>query len=134
MTWRPNCYSAIDTEIRKTFSASHAEWCYVGRMKFTLFRSPKQLNLFAFTADLSGSNLPDEFGPWQKSGEHSSAQTYAGTNLDWLSSSDPVIKAIERYGFYMARSGLLPPLVSVRELSESLESINTGRLDSLTLL
>ncbi len=76
-------------------------------MKLTLFHSTKQTDLFGFTADPSGSNLPDEFGPWQRAGEGSAAQTYAGTSLrGGVASSDPVIKAVELHGFYLARSGM----------------------------
>jgi len=75
-------------------------------MKLTLFRSAKEPDIFGFTADMTGSNLPAEFGPWLKAGESTSAQTYAGTSLDGLASSDPVIKAVERDGFYLARSGV----------------------------
>jgi hypothetical protein len=43
-------------------------------MRAALFRSTKEPNLFAFTADLSGSNLPTGFGLWQESQEDLSAQ------------------------------------------------------------
>jgi hypothetical protein len=75
-------------------------------MKLTLFRSTKDEHMFGFTVDPTGCNLPDEFGPWLKAGGNTSAQSYAGSSLDGLASSDPVIKAIERDGFYLALSGL----------------------------
>ena len=74
-------------------------------MKLTLFRSAKEPDLFGFTADPTGSNLPEAFGPWRKAGEGTAAQTYAGDSLGGIASSDPVIKAVERDGFYLARSG-----------------------------
>lgn len=78
----------------------------MGRMKLSLFRSTKEPDIFGFTTDPTGSNLPDEFGPWQKAGEGTPSQAYAGSSFDGLASSDPVIKAVERDGFYLARSGL----------------------------
>jgi hypothetical protein len=73
-------------------------------MILTLFRSAKDTDIFGFTSDPAGCNLPDELGPWCKAGN--SAQIYAGTSLDGLASSDPVRKAVERDGFYLARSGI----------------------------
>ena len=75
-------------------------------MKLTLFRSAKEPDVFGFTADPTGSNLPDEFAPWRKAGEGTAAQTYAEDSLGGIASSDPVIRAVERDGFYLARSGL----------------------------
>ena len=74
-------------------------------MKLTLFRSTKDPDVFGFTADPTGSNLPDEFGPWPKAGEGTAAQAYAGDSLGGIASSDPVVRAVERDGFYLARSG-----------------------------
>ena len=75
-------------------------------MTIFLFRSAKEPDVFGFTADPAGANLPAELGPWHKSGTGTAAQSYAGSSLDGLASSDPVIKAVERDGFYLARSGL----------------------------
>ncbi len=75
-------------------------------MEISLFRSAKEPEVFGFTPDPTGSNLPDEFGPWERAGRGTAAQTYAGDSLDGLASSDPVIKAVERDGYYLARSGL----------------------------
>jgi hypothetical protein len=76
-------------------------------MKLSLFRSTVEQNVFGFTADPTGCNLPEEFGPWQKAGEGTSAHTYAENSLDGLALSDPVIRAVERDGFYLARSGTI---------------------------
>jgi hypothetical protein len=75
-------------------------------MKLTLFRSAKDQHVFGFTVDPTGCNLPDEFGPWLNAGGSTPAQSYAEGGLEGLAPSDPVIKAIERDGFYLARSGL----------------------------
>jgi hypothetical protein len=75
-------------------------------MNIYLFRSTKEPDIFGFTADSTGGNLPDEFGPWRAAGGGSAAQAYAGSSLDGQAASDPVVKALERDGFYLARSGL----------------------------
>jgi hypothetical protein len=76
-------------------------------MKLTLFRSTMDSELFGFTDDPTGSNLPAEFGPWCRAGEGTAAEAYAGDNLSvGVASSDPVIKAVERDGFYLVRSGV----------------------------
>jgi hypothetical protein len=72
-------------------------------MAIFLFRSAKEPDVFGFTADPAGANLPAELGPWHKAGTGTAAQSYAGSSLDGL---DPVIKAVGRDGFYLARSGL----------------------------
>jgi hypothetical protein len=75
-------------------------------MKLTLFRSTKEPDIFGFTSDPTGNNLPGQFGPWLKAGEGSSAQTYARDSLEGLALSDSVIRAVEHEGFYLARSGI----------------------------
>jgi hypothetical protein len=74
-------------------------------MAISLFRSTKEPDVFGFTADPTGANLPGEFAPWRKSGGGTAAQAYAGSTLDGLAASDPVVKAVERDGFYLVRSG-----------------------------
>jgi hypothetical protein len=76
------------------------------RMAISLFRSGKAPDVFGFTADPTGGNLPTEFAPWEMAGSGTAAQSYAGTSLDGLALSDPVIRAVARDGFYLARSGL----------------------------
>ena len=75
-------------------------------LKLTLFRSTKEPDIFGFTSDPTGHNLPGQFGPWHKAGQGSSAQTYAGNSLEGLALSDPVIRAVEHEGYYLARSGI----------------------------
>jgi hypothetical protein len=86
--------------------ASYTAVQYPGRMTISLFRSRKEPDLFGFTADPAGSNLPPEFGPWDNAGAGTAAASYAGTSLDGLSISDPIMKAVRQDGFYLARSGL----------------------------
>jgi hypothetical protein len=57
-------------------------------MRLTLFRSTKEPDLLGFSGDPA-------------------AQAYAEDSLSGgVASSDPVIKAVERDGFYLARSGV----------------------------
>jgi hypothetical protein len=78
-------------------------------MAIFLFHSTKESDVFGFTADPIGSNLPAAFAPWRRSGGGTAAQAYAGSSLDGRAASDPVVKTIERDGFYLARSGLATP-------------------------
>ena len=73
-------------------------------MKISLFRSSKEPDVFGFTADPTGGNLPDELGPWHVAGSGTAAQAYAGSRLDRLASFDPVVKAVERDGFYRLKA------------------------------
>lgn len=71
-------------------------------MKLALFRSTKDRDVFGFTADPAGANLPAALGPWQQAGAGS-----LGVGLDGLATFDPVITAVERDGFFCrGRSGL----------------------------
>ena len=75
-------------------------------MTISLFRSAKEPDVFGFTVDPAGSNLPAQLGPWQSAGAGSAAMSYAEMNLDELALSDPVMRAIKQDGFYLTRSGL----------------------------
>ena len=75
-------------------------------MTITLFRSTKEPDVFGFTVDPTGSNLPAQLGPWQSAGAGTVATSYAETNLDGLALSDPVMRAIKQDGFYLTRSGV----------------------------
>jgi hypothetical protein len=65
-------------------------------MKLTLFRSTGIQGIYGFTANPTGDNLPNQFGPWQLEGS---------TIPSEIASSGPVSRAIERDGFYLARTG-----------------------------
>ncbi len=75
-------------------------------MKLSLFKSMKEPDVFAYTADPSGGNLPAEFGPWLKAGEGSPAEAHAGQDPNGLSPSDPISMAVAKDGFYLVRSGV----------------------------
>ena len=38
--------------------------CYGATMKLHIFKSGKEPDVFGFTADATGGNLPSELGPW----------------------------------------------------------------------
>ena len=75
-------------------------------MTISLFRSTKEPDVFGFTVDPTGSNLPAQFGPWQSAGDGTAAMSYAEMNLDGLALSNPVMRAVKQNGFYLTRSGL----------------------------
>ncbi|WP_146101766.1 hypothetical protein [Rhodopila globiformis] len=75
-------------------------------MTISLFRPAKEPDVFGFTVDPTGSNLPAQPGPWQGAGAGTAATSYAGTNLDGLALSDPVMRAVKQDAFYLMRSGL----------------------------
>jgi hypothetical protein len=74
------------------------------RKALYLFWSRSDIEVFGFTADVDGRNLPVEFGPWERNGD--GACLYAGAD-ESLPVSDPVRLAIQNDGFYLGRSSLL---------------------------
>jgi hypothetical protein len=74
-------------------------------MKLRIFRSARGEHVFGFTVDPTGCNLSEGYGPWLNAGGSTPAQSYAEGGLDGVAPFDPLIKAIERDGFYLARSG-----------------------------
>ena len=75
-------------------------------MNLYIFRSAVETDMFGFTSDSTGANLPRDLAPWN-SATGVAPLAYAGTIIDELAPSDPVTKAVERDGFYLARSGLV---------------------------
>jgi len=49
-------------------------------MTISLFRSTKEPDVFGFTVDPTGSNLPAQLGPWQSAGDGTAAMSYAEMN------------------------------------------------------
>lgn len=61
-----------------------------------MFQSGATQNVFGFTRDENGGNLPAEFSPWRRTG----SQTLpAGT-----SPRDPLVQALTSRGYYIARA------------------------------
>jgi hypothetical protein len=78
---------------------------YARHMKMHLFQSTRELDVFGFTSDETGDNLPADLAPWTRSGEGCAVGT--GPDIVTLvdgGSSDPVVFALEHGGFYVARS------------------------------
>jgi hypothetical protein len=70
-----------------------------------LYQSTRKLDVFSFTSDETGANLPAELALRTRTGESCAVET--GPDIAVLAgggSADPVVSAIERGGFYVARS------------------------------
>jgi hypothetical protein len=75
-------------------------WCF---MQIHIFQSLKERDVFGFTADGTGGNLPSDLGPWTRSGN--AIETGLGRLASGaVGSSELVFTAIEKDGFYVARS------------------------------
>jgi hypothetical protein len=66
-----------------------------------LFQSDADPEVFGFTQDSTGQNLPDKFAPWRKSSQGGSLYLGTGECSAQLGENDPVIRAVERQGFYV---------------------------------
>jgi hypothetical protein len=71
-------------------------------MRIYLFKSEVDAEVFGFTIDETGANLPDRFAPWRSFGDliTSSSKPLLGIGLT-------ATATIKRDGFYLARSGLV---------------------------
>ena len=67
-----------------------------------LFQSVVNPEVFGLTLDSTGENLPDKFAPWRKAGNGGSLYLGTGESSDQLGSADPVLRAVESQGFYLA--------------------------------
>jgi hypothetical protein len=80
------------------------------RMKISLFQSDTDPEVFGFTADFTGQNLPNDFGPWRRADESAAMQVTLRENLNGMRASTPLTRAVKRDGFYLAttvgRSGV----------------------------
>jgi len=74
-----------------------------------LFQSAVDPEVFGFTQDSTGQNLPDRFAPWRKAGQGGSLYLGTGESSDQLGSDDPVIRAVESQGFYLAGTRCVRP-------------------------
>jgi hypothetical protein len=68
-------------------------------MRLYLFWSTRDIEVFGFTFERTGNNLPIEFAPWSKNGD--GGALYA--NQGGRSSSNGIVEAVQRDGFYLAR-------------------------------
>ncbi len=74
----------------------------IRRMELVIFQSEKDAEVFGVTADVSGTNLPDEFAPWRKvvNARTGRAKPFKARSV----SSEHIAQAVERDGYYLARS------------------------------
>jgi hypothetical protein len=70
-------------------------------MIINLFQSAADPQVFGFTRDATGQNLPPKFAPWQKSSQGGSMYLGIGESSSQLGSGDPVIRAVQTQGFYL---------------------------------
>jgi hypothetical protein len=67
-----------------------------------LFRSDKDREVFGFTADLAGTNLPADFAPWRRAGKGAAIST--GDGKVGIGLSEQIRATVEGEGYYIARS------------------------------
>jgi hypothetical protein len=72
-------------------------------MQIHIFQSLKAPDVFGFTGDEAGGNLPADLGPWTRSGNVIETGL-GGLASGGVGSSELVFAAIEKDGFYVARS------------------------------
>jgi hypothetical protein len=70
-------------------------------MMINLFQSAVDPEVFGFTQDTTGQNLPAKFAPWRKSSQGGSLYLGIGESSAQLGSDDPVIRAVQSQGFYL---------------------------------
>jgi hypothetical protein len=76
-------------------------------MKIHLFRSLKEPDVFGFTGDETGANLPAGFGPWTPAEAGGALETRPADRSIRYGQTGPIFVAIQRDGFYVARSETL---------------------------
>jgi hypothetical protein len=70
-------------------------------MMINLFQSEVDLEVFGFTRNATGENLPVQFAPWRKVSKGGSLYLGTGEFSAQLGSADPVIRAVQSEGFYL---------------------------------
>jgi hypothetical protein len=77
-------------------------------MRIFLFWSEWDLEVFGFTSDLEGRNLPSELAPWSKNGDGEALYTGPDNSPE----TNTIVLAVQRYGLYLARTRAAgaPPL------------------------
>jgi hypothetical protein len=67
-------------------------------MPIYTFASRSHPRVKAFTADQTGSNLPNDYAPWTPAGSRAVVPAHA--------QSDPVSKAVERDGYFLVSGNI----------------------------
>lgn len=73
-------------------------------MTLHLFHSLAVPNVFGFTQDATGTNLPPEYAPWEHAGEDAvfNIALSQETLVDGI--ANPICTAVERDGYYLGRT------------------------------
>ena len=80
-------------------------------MKLHVFRSGREPDVFGFTPDATGMNLPAEYGPWIAL--KGAMEVVPTASLVGVGASGPVFAGIERDGFYVARSDVITRMTGI---------------------
>jgi hypothetical protein len=81
-------------------------------MRLHIFRSGREPDVFGYTADESGVNLPRGLGPWMRA-EKEPLDVEPDASAPGLGASGPVIARVARDGFYVARSETIERITGV---------------------
>jgi hypothetical protein len=73
-------------------------------MMINLFQSAVDPEVFGFTQDANGENLPAKFAPWRKSSRGGSLYLGIGESSAQLGAVDPVIRAVQTQGYYLVEA------------------------------
>jgi hypothetical protein len=71
-------------------------------MQVFTFQSDRDADVFGFTTDQAGANLPSEFAPWRYTG---GSAVPIGSRLGGLGISGELMGQVATAGFYVARLG-----------------------------
>jgi hypothetical protein len=75
-----------------------------------LFQSAADPDVFGFTRDATGQNLPERFAPWRKSSQGGSLYLGIGESSAQLGTDDPVVRAVQTRGFYLVGAPARSPI------------------------
>jgi hypothetical protein len=75
-----------------------------------LFQSDADPEVFGFTRDPTGQNLPARFAPWRKASHAGSLYLGTGESSAELGAKDPVIRAVQTKGYYLVETRTIQPL------------------------
>jgi hypothetical protein len=73
-------------------------------MQVYIFRSVKVTDVFGFTEDEAGRNLPPEFSPWSRQGEAQAIRAGGGPGA--AADGDAIRRALRIKGYALTRAGL----------------------------
>lgn len=71
-------------------------------MQLHIFRSGREPDVFGYTVDERGVNLPKMLGPWMPA-ENGPLEVEPDASAPGIGASAPVVAGVARDGFYIAR-------------------------------